>query len=135
MQAGTAPRLATAVRPAAWGKHFYFVMSLVTVAVVYYGFHFTVGKNLLHPAVPRPILLYVHAVVFTSWLGFFVFQSLLVRTRNVQWHRVMGWAGLVLGIGVFVIGLSTTFVMARFNRDVMHQAEAEVFMLVPLFDM
>jgi hypothetical protein len=136
MQTATVPRLATPTpRPNSWSKYFYLFMSFVTVAVVFYGFHFTVEKNLIHPSVPKPFLLYVHAVVFTTWLAFFVFQSVLVRTRNVQWHRLMGWAGLALGISVFVVGLSTTLVMARFNRDVLHQKDAEIFTLVPLFDM
>jgi hypothetical protein len=53
----------------------------------------------------------------------------------VQWHRRVGWVGLGLGISVFVVGVATSFVMARFNRDQMHQPGAELFLLVPLFDM
>ena len=45
-------------------QYFYFFMSLLIPAVVVYGFSFTVGKNLIHPAIPRPKILYVHAAVF-----------------------------------------------------------------------
>jgi hypothetical protein len=116
-------------------RYFYFFMSVLTLAVVFYGFSLTVEKNLIHPAVPRPWLLYVHAVVFTAWLLFFVLQSALVRTRNVRWHRKMGWAGLALGISVLVVGVSTSLVMARFNRDVLQRQGGEMFLMVPLFDM
>jgi hypothetical protein len=110
-------------------------MSFLTIAVVFYGFSFTVEKNLIHPSSPRPTILYVHAAIFTGWLAFFVLQSLLVRTRNVRWHRRVGWFGLALGISVLVVGLRTTIVMARFNLSRPHSPNAELFLLVPLFDM
>ena len=137
MQTATVPKLATPPAPrfGAIAKHFYFFMSLLTVVVVFYGFSYTVDKNLIHPPVPKPAILYLHAVVFTSWLGFFVLQSALVRTRNVQWHRRMGWVGLGLGIAVVIVGVSTALVMPRFNREVLHQSNGELFVLVPLFDM
>jgi hypothetical protein len=136
MQTETLPEVRVAIRPSRLlDKYFYFFMSLLTVVVVVYGFSFTVERNLIHPAVPRPFLLYVHAVVFTSWLGFFVLQSLLVRTRNVQVHRKLGWFGGGLGVAVFLVGVSTALTMARFNRDVLHTSDAEAFLIVPLFDM
>jgi len=39
------------------------------------GFSFTVNANLFHPAIPRPVILYFHAAVFSSWLVFFILQS------------------------------------------------------------
>jgi len=41
-------------------QYFYFFMSLLIAVVVVYGFGFTIEKNLIHPALPRPFLLYVH---------------------------------------------------------------------------
>jgi hypothetical protein len=49
-------------------RYFYFFMSLLIPAVVVYGFSFTVGKNLIHPAIPQPLILYVHAAFFCGWL-------------------------------------------------------------------
>jgi hypothetical protein len=65
-------------------------MSLLIAAIVVYGFSITVDKNLIHPAVPRPMILYIHEAVFSGWLVFFILQSALVRTHNVQWHRLIG---------------------------------------------
>lgn len=136
MQTQTLPRLAVPVRRfSALDRYFYFAMSLVTIGVVAYGFHFTVNENFLRPSIPRPRMLWVHATVFTAWLAFFLLQSLLVRTRNVRLHRRIGWFGLALGIAVFVVGIATTFVMVPFKRDVLHQTGGEAFMMVPLFDM
>jgi len=49
-------------------RYFYFGMSWLIVAVVLYGFSFTIGQNLLHPAIPRPPFLSFHAAVFSLWL-------------------------------------------------------------------
>jgi hypothetical protein len=117
------------------GQYFYLFMSLLIVAVIVYGFSFTIGKNLLHPAIPRPWILYVHATVFSSWLAFFVLQSTLVRSRKVQWHRRLGRFGVALGTLIPMVGVSTAIVMGRFNTVSLHATDAESFLVVPLFDM
>jgi hypothetical protein len=117
------------------GQYFYLFMSLLIVAVIVYGFSFTIGKNLLHPAIPRPWILYVHATVFSSWLVFFVLQSTLVRSRKVQWHRRLGRFGVALGTLIPMVGVSTAIVMGRFNTVSLHATDAESFLVVPLFDM
>ena len=61
-------------------------MSLLISGIVVYGFSYTINENLIHPAVPRPFLLCVHATIFFGWLVFFILQSALVRTRNVKVH-------------------------------------------------
>jgi hypothetical protein len=116
-------------------KYFYFFMSLVVVAVIVYGFSFTIGKNLIHPAVPRPRILYIHATVFSSWLVFFALQSTLVRSRKVRWHRRLGWFGVALGTLIPIVGVSTAVVMGRFDKAILHTTDAEPFLIVPLFDM
>ena len=116
-------------------KYFYFLMSLLFVAVIVYGFSFTIDRNLIHPAVPRPWLLYVHATVFSGWLVFFILQSTLVRSRKVQWHRRLGLFGVGLGALVPIVGVSTAVVMGRFNAVSLHATDADSFLVVPLFDM
>ena len=110
-------------------------MSLLIPAVVVYGFSFTVDQHLIHPAIPRPTILYLHAAVFSGWLLFFLLQSALVRTHNVRWHRRIGWFGVALGVLVLVLGVSTAVAMGRFNTLQMHATDAESFLMIPLFDM
>lgn len=117
------------------GQYFYLFMSLLIVAVIVYGFSFTIGKNLMHPAVPRPWILYVHATVFSGWLVFFTLQSTLVRSRKVKSHRRLGWFGLALGTLIPIIGVSTAIVMGRFNTVSLHATHAESDLIIPLFDM
>ena len=129
------PRTAGITALAGLAQYFYLFMSLLIVAVSLYGFSFTIGKNLIHPAIPRPWILYVHAIVFSSWLAFFILQSTLVSSRKVRWHRRLGWFGVALGTLIPVVGVSTAIVMARFNAVSLHSTDAASFLLVPLFDM
>ena len=117
------------------GEYFYLFMSLLIVVVIAYGFSFTIGKNLIHPAIPRPRILYLHATVFSSWLVFFVLQSTLVRSRKVRWHRRLGLFGVALGTLIPVVGVSTAIVMTRFDMVNLHIPDAESFLVIPLFDM
>lgn len=114
------------------GKYFYLAMSLLVMAAVVYGFSFTVGENLIHPTVPRPWVLYVHAVIFTGWLALFVLQAVLVRSRKVAWHRTLGWVGVGWGLLIVAFGIATAVAMVRFNSHVLH--ERRVSLIVPLFD-
>ena len=105
-------------------RYFYFLMSLLIVAVVVYGFSFTVNKNLIHPPVPRPWILDVHATVFSVWPIFFILQSTLVRSRKVQWHRRLGLFGVGLGALIPIVGVSTAVVMGRFDKVSLHATDA-----------
>lgn len=118
-----------------WDTYFYFAMSLLMTAVVVYGFSKTMGARIIHPKTAPPTILYVHAFVFYGWLAFFIFQSALVRTRNVKLHRTMGWFGVGLGVLIPMIGVWTTITMGRIRFFVRHEADAPANMLIPLFDM
>ena len=37
------------------------------------------------------------AALFSAWVLFFILQVWLVRTRNLPWHRRMGYFGAALG--------------------------------------
>lgn len=116
-------------------RYFYFCMSLLIPVVVVYGFSYTVDKNLIHPAVPRPFILYIHAAVFSGWVIFFILQSTLIRTHNVPLHRRIGWFGAALGVAIPAMGFPTAVVMGRFN--VLHSLDpkAAADLMIPFFDM
>lgn len=96
-------------------RYFYFIMSLVIAGVVIYGFSHTINENLIHPAYPRPLVLYFHAAIFTGWVVLLITQSALIRTRNVRLHRKLGLCALALAIAIPIIGIATGVAMARFN--------------------
>lgn len=116
-------------------KYFYFAMSLLIAAIVASGFSRTVNDNLLHPSVPRPLILWFHAAAFSGFVVFFIFQSALVRTHNVKWHRFFGWFGAALGTVMIPLGVVTSIVMGRFDTYQKHEPGAEAFLIVPFYDM
>ncbi len=116
-------------------KYFYFVMSLLVAAIVVWGFSHTVEQNLFHAAPPRPLLLWFHGAAFSGWIAFFIFQSTLVRTHNVKWHRFFGWFGAGLGMVMVPLGVTTSIVMGRFDIHTLHETGVDSFLIVPWYDM
>ena len=130
-----APRVSAASRYRLLDKYFYFAMSLLIAAIVVAGFSRTVNQNLFHPAVPRPFLLWIHAAAFTLWVVFFILQSALVRVRKVKWHRLLGWFGAGLAAVMVPLGFTIAIIMGRFDKHVMHVADANTFLSIPFGDM
>jgi len=96
-------------------NYFYFLMSLLIAAVVVYGFSWQIETRFLHPPHPKPVLLSIHAVIFSAWVLFYTVQSSLVRTHNVRIHRSVGWFGVALGVAIPTIGTITAFTMRLFD--------------------
>ena len=82
-------------------RYFYLIMSLVIAGVVIYGYSHTINENLIHPAYPRPLVLYFHAAIFTGWVALLITQSALIRARNIKLHRKLGLCALALAIARF----------------------------------
>jgi hypothetical protein len=116
-------------------KYFYLFASLLIAAIVVSGFRLTVDQNLFHAAPPRPMLLWFHGAVFSSWVLFYICQSLLVRTHNVKWHRFFGWFGAGLASVMVVLGFVIAVIMARFDWYTLHEPGTDVFLSVPWGDM
>jgi hypothetical protein len=115
-------------------RYFYFCMALLIAAIVATGFSRTVNQNLLHPAIARPRILWFHAGAFTGWVLFFIFQSTLVRTRNIKWHQFFGWFGAALATVMVALGITTSIVMGRFDAVQLHLPDP-AFLSIPFLDM
>ena len=90
-------------------------MALLIAAIVAYGFGRTLDAKLIHPPTPRSAILYVHAILFASWVALFIAQTALVRQHLVRWHRRLGMAGLVLGTAMPFVGAATAVVTTKIN--------------------
>jgi hypothetical protein len=128
------PLGATAGRYKLLDRYFYFAMSLLFAVIVVTGFSRTIDQNLFHPALPRPILLWIHGAAFSGWVAFYIVQSTLVRTRNVKWHRFFGWVGAGLAALMVPLGLSIAVIMGRFDAVQLHQPDP-TFLSIPFYDM
>lgn len=116
-------------------RYFYFCMSLVLAGLVLWGFSRTVDTNLIHAKPARPLLLWMHATAFSTWIVFFILQSALVRVHKVSVHRTIGWFGAALAALMTVLGFVVAVVMNRFDTSVLHQTGIESFLSIPLADM
>lgn len=116
-------------------RYFYLAMSVLAAVVVVWGFGHTVGESLVHPVVPRPRILWFHGAAFSGWILFVIFQSALVRTRNVKLHRLMGWFGAALGTVMVPLGWATAIVMVHFETYTLHEPGRYAFFIVPFYDM
>lgn len=137
---GTMP-VRSASQPSAFprwvAKYFYLAMSLLIALIVVYAFSHTVGQRLIHAVPRRPVLLWVHGIVFSAWVAFYILQSALVRLRKVQLHRSLGWAGAALGAAVILVGFRVPVVMAQFAiKNLNRSADAaHAFLAIPFLDM
>jgi hypothetical protein len=116
-------------------RYFYLFASLLIAAIVVWGFSHTVDQSLFHASPPRPLLLWFHGAAFSAWVLFFIFQSALVRARNVRWHRFFGWFGTGLASVMVVLGFVIAVVMARFDWYTLHEPATDVFLSIPFGDM
>lgn len=116
------------------GRSFFLILALLVSVIVVYGFSFTIRENLLHPPYPRPLILYVHAAVFSAWVLLFIAQTTLVQVRRIDLHRRLGLLGLALGAAIPVIGIATAMAMTRL-RVAHGELDAARGVLIPCFDM
>ena len=116
-------------------RYFYFSMSLLVAAIVVGGFSHSISDALFHPAIPRPFLLWIHSIVFASWVVFYILQSALVRTHDVKVHRSVGWFGVALAATMVPLGFAIAVVMGRFDKHTLNIADSDTFLSVPFGDM
>jgi hypothetical protein len=88
-------------------------MSLLIAVVVVYGFSHTIDRDLIHPRTSPPWILYLHSLVFSTWILLFILQSALIRSRKVRLHRTLGWVGVGLAVSILVLGYTTSTAMDR----------------------
>jgi hypothetical protein len=128
-------------RDAAWSRtslsllnrRFYFLMSLMVAALVGVGFGPTISARLIHPSIPRLLILYVHVTVFTGWVILFIVQTMLISRRNVTIHRKLGWLGAALGVLIPLLGSATAVAMGRMD---LHPTNAQAaFLMISFYDM
>jgi hypothetical protein len=109
--APSVPSRAFQTRP---GDHrFFSILSIVTAVTIVAGFANTYGPKLVTGTPAVPWIIHLHALVFTSWLAFYVTQTTLVLTGRTAVHRRLGIAGVALAALMLVVGSATAITMTR----------------------
>jgi hypothetical protein len=83
----------------------YLLVALVVTAAFVWAF-LEFGQGIALGTLSRMTFVYFHAAVVTAWSLLFVMQVVLIRLRQVSWHRSLGiggmWlTGLLVGDGIY----------------------------------
>ena len=97
---GTSSLLAAVVR----ARRGYFAIALLIAGIVAWGFWATYYSRPFDRA-DLPVIVHVHAAVFSIWIVFLVVQAAAVVAGRISLHRRLGTAGMLYGAAVFLVGL------------------------------
>ena len=124
---------ATAIKPArrAMGT-FYVWMAALFVLIAFSGFAETYWLQLPAGTFTGSPLLHLHGLLFSSWTTFFLAQTWLAASGQMQHHRAWGVAGVSLATAMVFVGSATG--IASMQKDVAagYAEAARAFAIVPL---
>jgi hypothetical protein len=104
-------------------RRFFVGMAIAAAVTVFFGFAPTYYlKSFTHAAVyptglpvspSLPVLVHIHAVLFSAWILLFVVQTVLIAADRRHLHRRFGIAGVVLASSMVIVGVLTAVKGAR----------------------
>ena len=127
---GTTARASTLRR-----SGFYVGMAVAILAVVLTGFGQRYFLRIPSGTLTLPLLVHVHAVVFTSWILLLIAQTGLVAAHRVDLHRRLGIVGSLLAPTIVALGIAVSIHGGRtgWKPGGVFRTALE-FMIVPLWD-
>ena len=114
-------------------RFFFTGMAIASLLAVVVGFAPTyfVRSSTLPPLSP---FYQLHGLVFMSWILLFITQTALVAAHRTNIHRRLGFAGAVLALGVFIVGVPVSIETLRRGGGTRF-GEPREFLSIPLGDM
>ena len=88
-------------------RPFYIGVSLLMGLIAIVGFWPTYFGPLVLGTISQPLLIHLHATVFSGWLVLFLTQVALAASGRVEWHMRLGRIGIGYGVLVVIVGLLT----------------------------
>ena len=87
------------------------------------------------PPLPS-LLVHVHGLFMTAWVGLFATQVWLISSRQVAVHQRLGYAGVGLAVLIVATGLVTAMRAGKYGSPSMPpDIPSLAFMAIPLFDL
>jgi hypothetical protein len=79
----------------------------------------------------QPLLIHIHATVFTGWLVLFFLQAYFAATKRIQLHFAVGRVGIWYGVLLIIVGLTTGVI----RSSALPPGRAEALLLAIVEDM
>jgi len=79
---------------------FFLAIGLIGLFAVLTGFSTTFLIPLGEGKFKAPLVIYIHGFFAFSWILVFITQSLLIQKNNFRQHRLLGFAGVFIAIGI-----------------------------------
>ncbi len=106
------------------------IASLLAVVVGFAPTYFVRSSTLP----PLSAFYQLHGLVFMSWILLFITQTALVAAHRTKIYRRLGFAGAVLALGVFIVGVTVSIETLRRGGGTQF-GEPREFLSIPLGDM
>ena len=118
-------------------RRIYALAAITFLVVIFTGFARSYYLKLAFGTLPLPsLLVHLHGLVMTIWVGFFIAQVWLIRTKNHKTHMQMGMLGIALAIVIITVGFFTGAAAVKYGSPSFPpDAEPLRFFAVPFFDM
>lgn len=116
-------------------KYFFVFIGFLSLIYVIAGFTPTYFAPLAAGSFKAKPVYHLHGIMYMLWIVLIISQPLLIRLRLTHLHKKIGYAGLTLAVGMFVIGIVMAFVSN--HNALVNGADktALAFLIVPLTDM
>jgi hypothetical protein len=90
--------------PAPRLRFFFVAMACAVIFTVFAGFAPTFYlRGSFAQTRPMSVLLHVHGIVFSAWVSFFLFQTLLIARGSRRLHQRLGWIGAALAAAMVIL--------------------------------
>jgi len=114
---------------------FFLLMAIAMAIIVFFGFARTFYLSFWFEQGRQSssAQFYVHGAVFTAWMLLLILQPALIKVGRTTTHRIIGWLGVVIAIGVVTMGVYAALVAAARPVGSLPPAKTAEFLCVILF--